>query len=120
MFETLTMRPTPANSAASIAFVSSWTWSRVGEETRNMLSTPTRTWYRSETDGAPGAGVRTAHTGALGLERESLGPRHRCESRRGHVVQPVGHLVGGSERLRHLAPRRRRRDHRRPLGRDTG
>ena len=29
--------------------------------------------------------------------------------RRRHVVQPVGHLVGGDPRLRHRAPRRRRR-----------
>src|SRR3954462_161936 len=40
MFETLTMRSSPARSAASIAWVSRRTCSRVGEETRNIWRTP--------------------------------------------------------------------------------
>ena len=40
MLETLTMRATPAASAASIALVSNATWSRVGDDTRNTARTP--------------------------------------------------------------------------------
>ena len=40
MFDTFTMRATPAASAASTALVSNCTWSRVGEDTRNRARTP--------------------------------------------------------------------------------
>ena len=42
-----------------------------------------------------------------------------ADRRRRHVVQPVGHLVGRGARLRHPAPRRRRRDRRRRMGRHS-
>jgi hypothetical protein len=40
MFETLTTRSMPARTALSIAFISSFTWSGAGDETKNIPEIP--------------------------------------------------------------------------------
>ena len=99
--------------------------SRAGESRRSSVQTraraPSRSRYRPRADVA--AGSSRARCGSSPREgwRENLsGHITWATPDGGHVVQPVGHLVGGGARLRHPPPRRRRRDRRRRVGRHAG
>ena len=96
MFETFTMRATPAASAASTALVSNCTWSRVGEDTRNRARTPA-TALRSDA-GSPRSPSTTSLTGTLATASGRRTQRaHGHAVLRQHAYHPPAEIAGRTD-----------------------